>query len=157
MFGKIVTMTTPIHLSWKKADKNPNLRWRALNEFLAFVPKLASAQRVAYLAYSYSWHIEIGGHYDYFSTRRFYDPEVLSALVTVGATEQASILTTVLDAIRAASDLAPQKYSNRFAAGVETADLSEFDEAWGRCTRSVAECLLDYTSKHESDFFEWKP
>jgi hypothetical protein len=153
-------MTAPIQLSRKQAEKNPQVRWEALNGFLAFadLPKLSPAQRIAYLAYAYSSHIQMAGHRDYFSTapQSGYS-EVVSALQAVGAAEQASILAAALQAVQAASERAPEKYSNRFAAGVEFADLTEFDDAWERCARSIPACLLDYVGRHESEFIEWKP
>jgi hypothetical protein len=153
-------MTAPINLSRKKVSRNPRLRWDGLNEFLAFADliKLSLVQRVAYLAYWYSSQIEMGGHHDYFSTQPKCDfSEVVAALRTVGSIEQASILTAALDAVQAASARAPAEYANRFVAGVEFADLIEFDEAFERCTRSVQQCLMDYLDKHESEFIEWKP
>jgi hypothetical protein len=153
-------MTAPIHLSRKKAARSPNVRWDGLNEFLAFadLARLSSLQRVAYLAYWYLSQIEMAGHHDYFSTAPRADHlDVASALRTIGATEQASILTAALEAVHAASARAPEEYSNRFAAGVEFADLTEFDEAFERCTRSVPDCLMDYVGQHESEFFEWSP
>jgi thioredoxin-like negative regulator of GroEL len=153
-------MTAPIHLSRKKAAKNPNVRWEGLNEFLSFadLPSLSSAQRVACLAYGYSSHMEMAGHHDYFATKPQPDySEALSALRAIGAIEQASVLTAALDAVQAASARAPEEYSNRFAAGVEFADLTEFDEAFERCTRSVPDCLMNYVEQHESEFIEWRP
>ncbi len=158
--GIIRAMPALIHLSRKKAAKNPNVRWEGLNEFLSFadLPGLSSAQRVAYLAYGYSSHIEMAGHHDYFSTTPQPDYfEVVSALRAIGAIEQASVLTAALDAVQAASARAPEQYSNRFVAGVEFADLTEFDEMFECCTRSVPDCLMDYVEKHESEFIEWRP
>jgi len=153
-------MTAPIHLSRKKVAKNPRVRWDGLNEFLAFadLTKLSPAQRVAYFAYWYSSHIEMGGHHDYFSSPPKCDySEIVSALQAIGAIEQASVLTSALDAVQTASARAPQEYSNRFVAGVEFADLTEFDETFALCTRSVPDCLVDYVEQHESEFIEWKP
>ena len=159
MLGVIRAMTAPIHLSRKKATRNPNVRWEGLNEFLAFadLAGLLPTQRIAYLSYWYSSHIEMAGHHDYFSTPPKSDySEVVSALRGIGAIEQASVLTAALDAVQAASAQAPEEYSNRFAAGVEFADLTEFDEAFERCARSVPDCLMDYVNKHESEFIEWR-
>ena len=153
-------MPALIHLSRKKAAKNPNVRWEGLNEFLSFtdLPSLSSAQRVAYLAYGYSSHIGMAGHHDYFSTTPQPDySEVASALRAIGAIEQASVLTAALDAVQAASVRAPEQYSNRFVAGVEFADLTEYDEMFERCTRSVPDCLMHYVEQHESEFIEWRP
>jgi len=153
-------MPALIHLSRKKAAKNPNARWEGLNEFLSFadLSSLSSAQRVAYLAYGYFSHIEMAGHHDYFSTTSQSDyPEVISALRAIGAIEQALVLTAALDAVQAASIHAPEQYSNRFAAGAEFADLTEFDERFKACTRLVPNCLMDYLEKHESEFIEWRP
>lgn len=153
-------MPTLIQLSRKKAAKNPNVRWEGLNEFLSFadLSNVSSMQRIAYLAYGYSSHIEMAGHHDYFTTTPQLDfSEVVSALRTIGAIEQASILSAALDAIHAASVDAPDQYSNRFVAGVESANLPQFDEMFERCARSVPDCLLDYVEKHESEFIEWKP
>jgi len=134
---------------------NPDARWERLNEFLASadLTKLTSVQKVVYLADSYAGHIVMAGHEDYFSTTPEADhSEVIAALSAIGATEQASILKAALDAVRAAGERAPKESSNRFLAGVEFADLSEFDEAFKHCARSVPECLLDYMGKHESEF-----
>jgi hypothetical protein len=153
-------MAAPIHPNRKKATRNPNVRWDGLNEFLAFadLTKLSPVQRVAYLAYWYSSHIEMAGHHGYFSTPPKCDySEALSALRAIGAIEQASVLTSALDAVQAASARAPEEYSNRFAAGVEFADLTEFDETFERCTRSVPDCLMDYVEQHEGEFVEWRP
>jgi hypothetical protein len=157
----IHTMAALIHLSRKKATKHPNLRWEKLNEFLTFanLASLSPAQRVAYLAYEYETHIvNIAGHADYFSSRRLPDcSEVVSALGSVGAVEQASILTAALEAVHAASTRAPGRFSDRFIAGIEYADLNEFDDALEQCKRSVPECLMAYLATHEADFIEWKP
>src|SRR2546421_979659 len=121
-------MSALIHLSRKKAAKHPNVRWDGLNEFLAFgdFAELSPTQKVAYLAYWYSSQIEMSGHHGFFSTPPSADfSEVASALRAIGATEQASILTTALDAVHVASARAPDEYSNRFTAGLEFADLSE--------------------------------
>jgi hypothetical protein len=137
-------MTTPIHLSRKKATRNPGVRWDGLNEFLAFadLATLSPVQRVAYLAYWYSSHIEMAGHRDYLRTPcKAGHAEVVAALRAVGAMEQASVLIAALEAVHTASSRAPLEYANRFAAGVEFADLVEFDDAFERCTRSVPQCL----------------
>jgi hypothetical protein len=154
-------MTAPIQLSRKNAIKHPNLLWEKLNEFLTFadLTSLSPPQRIAYLAYDYETHIvRMAGHCDYFSTRRLPDyAEVVFALRSVGAVEQAAILAIALEKVHAASIRAPDEYADRFLAGVESADLIEFDEALARCKRSVPECLVDYLDKHEAEFIEWKP
>jgi hypothetical protein len=136
------------------------MKWEGLNQFLAFadLKNLSSAQRVAYLAYWYSSQIVMAGHHDYFSTppKSEYS-EVASALRTIDATEQASILIAALDAIHVASARAPGNFSNRFAAGVEFADFTQFDDAFDRCTRSIPDCLMDYVQQNETEFIEWKP
>lgn len=154
-------MTAPICLSRKQAAKRRSLRWEKLSEFLAFagLPTLSPVQRVAYLAYEYQTHIiEMAGHHDYFSTCCSPDySEVVSALQSVGAVEQASILTTALEAVYTASERAPREHANRFLAGVEYADFVQFDSAMQQCSRPVPECLMDYLDKHETEFIEWKP
>lgn len=153
-------MTSPIHLSRKKAARNPNAFWESLNDFLALaeIGSLSEVQRAAYLAYWHWSHVRLGGYQDYFSTPPKADnSEVASALRTIGATEMASILSTALDAILAASDRAPGNYSNRFAAGVDVADFTEFEDAFERCSQSFPVCLLNFVAKHESEFVEWKP
>ncbi len=66
MFGIIRSMTAPIHLSRKKATRNPNGRWEGLNDFLAFaeIATLSDVQRVAYLAYWHWSHVKMGGYQD---------------------------------------------------------------------------------------------
>jgi hypothetical protein len=153
-------MTAPIQLSRKKATRSPGVRWDGLNKFLAFadLTTLSPVQRVAYLAYWYSSHIEMAGHRDFFLAPCKADhSEMVAALQAVGAMEQASVLSAALEAVHAASTRAPAEYANRFVAGVEFADLVEFDDAFERCTRSVPQCLMDYLDKHETQFIEWRP
>ena len=83
--------------------------------------------------------------------------EVLAALRAIGASELATILAAARSAVSAASSRAPEEYADRYLAGVEFADFEEFDQAFDRCSRPVAACLIDYVDKHESDFIEWKP
>ena len=102
---------------------------------------LSPVRRVAYLAYWYFSHIEMAGHRDYFLTSKADHSEVIAALRAVGAMEQASVLSAALEAVHDASSRAPAEYGNRFAAGVEFADLAEFDDAFERCTHPVPQCL----------------
>jgi hypothetical protein len=153
-------MSALIHLSRKKVTGNPGVRWDGLNEFLAFanLTTLSPVQRVAYLAYWYSSHIQMAGHRDYFLTpSKAGHSEVIAALCAVGAAEQASVLSAALEAVHSASSRAPAEYEDRFAAGVEFADLVEFDDAFESCTCSVRQCLMEYLDKHESEFIEWRP
>ncbi len=149
-----------IHLSRTKVDHNQGALWEAINEFFAFadVAKLEPVHRIAYLAYDYSSAMEMGGHYDYFiaSPQRDYS-EVVSALQAVGANEQAGVLERAVAAVLSASKRVPDIYSDRFIAGIEFADLNEFDEACERCNRPVRLCLLEYVAGHEKVFIEWNP
>ena len=152
-------MTAPIQLSRKKAAKHPSVRWHALNEFCvsAHVTNLTPVQRVACLAYWYMSGVEMGGHHDYFSQTPHPDSdEVAAALRYVGAIEQASILVAAHKAVTMASGRAPAEHVDRYLAGVEFADLVNVDEAFDRCTRPIATCLVDYLDKHENEFIEWK-
>ena len=153
-------MTAPIQLSRKKAAKKPDVRWEALNQFCAFAEpaSLTPVQRAAHAAYWYASLVEAGGHHEYFAhvPRPDHD-EVLAALRAIGASELATILAAARSAVSAASSRAPEEYADRYLAGVEFADFDEFDQAFERCSRPVAACLIDYVDKHESDFIEWKP
>jgi hypothetical protein len=152
------SVTAPIQLSRKKAAKNPGVRWEGLNEFLAFADfkQLSPAQRAAWLAYWYASQVAMAGHQEYFrSPRRADGGEVEAALRAIGATEQAAILAAAFSAIRAAEARAPKGCFEGFVAGVEIADLTGFDEAFDHCKRSVPDCLLDYTSRHEREFIKW--
>lgn len=153
-------MTAPIHLSRKKAARNRNVIWEGLNDFLAFtdLKTLSGVQRIASLAYWHWSHVRLGGYHDYFSTPPKADySEVASALRAVGATEMASVLDAALAAVQAASTRAPDSYANRFAAGVDFADFTEFEDAFDRCAESFPGSLLDFVEKHEMEFIEWKP
>jgi uncharacterized protein DUF4375 len=153
-------MISPIRLSRRKAVRNPRLRWHALSEFLASADpmELSAVQTAAQLAYWYSTHIEAAGHEDYFSTRSRADcSQVVLALRFVGATEQASVLSAALKAVDAAGSGVAAEYDDPFLAGVELADLEEFDEAFELCARSVPDCLIEYLDKNEPEFIDWKP
>ena len=153
-------MMAPIQLSREKAAKDPGVRWDAMNEFCAFadLKDLTPVQRVACLACDYSSTVTMADHHEYFSRMPHPDhDEVTAALRAIGATEQAAILSAARSAVAAASRRAPEEYENRYLAGVEFADLIEFDESFERCATSIPACLMDYLDKHESEFIEWKP
>lgn len=97
----------------------------------------------------------MAGHTGYFSSTAGTDYlQIITALNEIGAVEQASILTAATAAIRDAIARLPDKYLNRFLAGIEFADLTEFDDAAERCQRSIPACLLDYVARHENEFLE---
>jgi hypothetical protein len=151
-------MTLPIQLSRGEAAKHPGARRDALNEFFAFVQPadLSPVQRVAWLVYCYSTRVEMGGHYEYFSSAPAPDPdETVAALRAAGAMDQASILAGAYRAVTIAGGRAPGHYSNRYFAGVEYTDFEEFDEAFESCLRPISECLTAYLDAHESEFIAW--
>lgn len=153
-------MAIRFKFSRKKAEKHPGARWDALNEFLAFadITDLTPMQRVAYLAYWYSSTVLAGGHREYFLNSNYAcGDETVAALRTIGATAQADILVAAKRAVRNAMHRAPQQYENRFLAGVEFADLTEFDDALEQCSPSIPDVLMDYLDKHDTEFIEWKP
>lgn len=152
-------MAALTQLSRKKAAKHPRMRWDALNEFCTSDhASMTPVQRVAYLAYWYASRVEMAGHHEHFTSIGPSDHEATrAALGTIGATEQASILAAAHDAVMVAAGQAPQEYAHRYLAGVEFADLTEFDEAFGRCERSILACLMDYLDTHEGEFIEWIP
>ncbi len=153
-------MANLIKFSRKKAAKHPGALWDALDEFLAFanINDLTPVQRVAHLAEAYSRAVFVTGHREYFLNS---DPtcldETVAALRTIGVTPQADILTAAMREVSNARDCAPAQYENRQLAGIEFADLTEFDNAFERCTRSVDDALTEYYAKHESEFVDWKP
>ena len=151
-------MTNLIQLSRKKVGNRSEKVWEALNEFLAFSEPqhLSPAQKAAALAYEYASSIESGGHDHYFSLVPQPDHhEVISALRLINAAEQASILSAALEAIRLAGRQAPQIYAKVWAAGVDRADLEEFDLAFGHCKKTVPQCLVDHVLSHDAAFIEW--
>jgi hypothetical protein len=160
LFAITLRVTPPIQLSRKKAAKKPGVRWDALNQFCAFAEpaSLTPVQRVAHSAYWYASLVEAGGHHEYFAhvPRPDHD-QVLAALQTVGACDQAAILVAARGAVAVASSRAPEEYADKYVAGVEFADFEEFDQAFEHCSRPVSACLMDYVDKHESDFIEWRP
>ncbi len=153
-------MANLIKFSRKKAAKHPGALWDALSEFLAFanINDLTPVQRVAHLAEAYSSAVLVTGHREFFLNS---DPtcldETVVALRTIGVTPQADILAAAMREVSNARDRAPERYENRQLAGVEFADLTEFDDAFERCPRSVADALMEYFAKHESKFVDWKP
>ncbi len=153
-------MSAPVQLSRKKVAKNPNLRWDALNQFCAFAEPadLTPVQKAAWLTYWYDSLVETAGHAEYFAhlPRPNHD-EVLAALRTVGASDQAAILAAARDAVTSAATRAPDQYSDRYLAGVDYTDFEPFDQAFQRCPRPVTACLMDYLDKHETDFIQWLP
>jgi len=153
-------MTVLFKFSRKKAAKHPEARWDALNEFLAFadITDLTPVQRVAYLAYWYSSIILAAGHREYFLNSKYsYHAETVAALRTIGTMAHADTLVAAQRAVSIASERAPEEYEDRHLAGVEFADLFEFDEAIERCNPSVPDALMGYLDKHEAEFIDWKP
>ena len=109
---------------------------------------LTPIQRVAHLAYWYMSEVYNGGHDQFVSNHSELDHhEVVRALESVGATEQAGILGDFLRTISATSHL-------EHDAGI---DSSRHDAAFGSCKRSIEACLEDYLDKHETEFIEWTP
>lgn len=153
-------MTAPVQLRRKKVANTPAARWDALNQFCAFAEpaSLTPVQKVAHLTYWYASLVDTGGHHEYFAhVPRPNHNNVLAALRAVGASEQAVILAAAWRAIDLAGTRAPQRYADRYLAGVDYADFEEFDRAFERCTRSISACLMDYLDQHEAEFIQWKP
>ena len=151
-------MSAPIRISQEKAA-SPKARWDALSDFCAFaeIDDLTPVQRMAYLAYWYSGLIIMGGHREYFLHSLYArHPAIVAALRAIGAYEQAEILVKADKLVKAARDQAPEYYENRHLAGVEFADLTESDDAFERCARSIRQSLMAYLDKNEREFIEYK-
>lgn len=152
-------MSEPTRISRRKATRHPGRRLEAFSEFCTFadLKDLTPVQRIAWLAFDYASAVENNDHYQYFLERRELDPaEVISALRTVGAAEQADILTAAHRALVDAAERGPQN-GDMYLTGVDRADFTEFDDAFARCPRPVFACLAEYLDRHESDFIEWTP
>jgi hypothetical protein len=131
-----------------------------VNEFLAFadITDLAPMHRVAYPACWYSSTVLAGGHPDYVLNSNFdCGDETVAALRTMGAKAQADILVAAKRAVSEAMHRAPQQDANRFLAGVESADLTEFDDALEPCRPSIPDGLRENLDSHDTGFIEWKP
>lgn len=152
------SMAYRIKLSRKKVAKNPQLLWNGFNEFCAFatIEIFTPMQRIAYLAYSYSSMMLMADHREYFLSPDYsYYDEIVAALRTIGATEQADILVAAYQALQ--NTTVPGLFENRHVAAVELADLTEFDDAFEHCARPIPNALMDFVLQHESEFVEWAP
>ena len=152
-------MTQLIQLSQADVAQNNARLWEALNGFFAFteLDDLSPEQRAAGLAYDYAGSMGIGGHAHYFSLVPPPDyTEVIAALSVIKAVEQATILTEALEAVRRAAEQAPSQFANRFAAGIDRADLDLFDQSFALCKRTIPECLVEYVDRHQRDFIQWR-
>jgi hypothetical protein len=152
-------MTHLIQLSRANVAQQNARLWEALNEFFAFTElnDLSPAQRAPGLAYDYAGSMGIGGHAHYFSLIPHPEyAEVIAALSAIRAVEQATILSAALDAVHRAGEQVPAQFTNRFAAGVDRADLEQFDQLFAMCKKTIPECLVDYVDSHQGDFIQWR-
>ena len=124
---------------------------------LSDIRELTPVQQMAHLAFWYMSAVYNGGHYQYLVNKREFDhQQVVEALQVIGATEQASILSDVIEAVRAMPIGCPQNVEE-YLSTEKIANLSEFDSRFYDCQRSIEACLQDYLDKHEAEFIEWIP
>src|SRR6266446_587366 len=147
-------MATPKKVSRRDFAEFAGVRWNAMIELcgLSKIDSLSPIQRAAHLAYWYMSEVYNGGHFQYFVNQSVLNhSEVISALRAVGATEQASVLAKAVRAPAIRSIRFPQT-AQAYLRAEQEADLSEFDKAFGRCSRKIETCLQDFLDKHESEF-----
>lgn len=153
-------MTDPFQkVSRKEFNAFARVRWNAMNDICALsdIRELTPVQRVAHLAYWYMSEVYNGGHPQYLVNRREFDHgEVIRALQTIGASEQASILAEVLSAVGTKTMDVPRNVEEYFSSE-KASNLSGFDTRFYGSRQGIEACLQDYLDKHESDFIEWIP
>jgi hypothetical protein len=134
--------------------KNTSVPWHIINEMCAFsdIENLNPVQRIAYLSYWYMTAVEMGGHLHYFTDRINFDQqEVIRALQTIGANEQASLLAKAVATV-AANGGDALKGAENYELRLQAIDLTQFDDSFDRCQKKIPECLLAYAESHRRDF-----
>ena len=157
--GVITRMATPTKVSRKAFEEFNGIRWNTMNDMMSLsdIRDLTPTQRAAHLAYWYMSEVYNGGHEQFISNHADLDHfEVVQALETVGAAEQAGILRDFLSAVTASSSGARRTVSDYLEQGPGI-DSSQHDAAFAKCKRTVETCLEDFLDKHESEFIEWTP
>ncbi|MBL9139085.1 MAG: DUF4375 domain-containing protein [Verrucomicrobiales bacterium] len=152
-------MASPTKVSRKAFEGFAGVRWNAMNDMMALsdIRDLTPIQRAAHLAWWYMSEAYNGGHEQFISNHADLDHlEVVQALETVGAIEQAGILRDFLAAVTADPSGARRTVLDYLEHGPGV-DSSRHDAAFGNCMHSVESCLEDYLDKHERDFIEWTP
>ena len=153
-------MVAPKRVSKEEFRKFPGVRWNGMNDICALSEQrdLNPVQTVAYRAYWYMSEVENGGHFQYFVNRMDFDHQVvLKALRDIGAAEHAAILESALSKVAAGAKLELPRTVKDYLASEDERDLSEFDEAFFACNKSINDFLEDYLDRYESDFIEWVP
>ncbi len=152
-------MANPTKVSRKAFEEFDGVRWNAMNDMMSLsdIRDLTPIQRAAHLAYWYMSEVYNGGHEQFISNHADLDHfEVVRALETIGAVEQAGILRDFLSAVTASPSGAQRTVLDYLEHGPGI-DSSRHDAVFGSCKRSVETCLEDYLDKHESEFIEWTP
>jgi hypothetical protein len=151
-------MANPIQVNKAEFEKFPGARWNAMIEICSMmdIRDLTPVQRVAHLAFWYMSEVYNGGHYQYFVNKSGINHrEVIAALQTIGAGEQASILSNACNTIGTNRLEMPQDVEE-YLSNEKAIDLSDFDTQFYNSQRSIETCLQGYLDKHESEFVEWK-
>ncbi len=152
-------MASPTEVSRKAFEEFDGIRWNTMNDMLSQseISDLTPIQRAAHLAYWYMSEVYNGGHEQFLSNHADFDHfEVVRALESVSAAEQAGILADMLRLVAVGPDGAPRTVLEYLEHG-PSIDSSRHDAAFGGCKKSVESCLEDYLNKHESAFIEWIP
>jgi hypothetical protein len=95
-------LASPTKVSRKAFEEFDGVRWNAMNDMMSLsdIQDLTPIQRAAHLAYWYMSEVYNGGHEQFISNHADLDHfEVILALETVGAAEQAGILRDFLNAV----------------------------------------------------------
>lgn len=125
-------MATPRTVSRSQPDPFYSLPWNAMVDLCAVEPldKCTPVQRIAALAFWYMSEVNNGGHFQYFVNKaKFPHEEVIAALIALGATHSASVLTSVLQQLGGTLPPFPESVEE-YLLSQERFDLGEYDEAF---------------------------
>lgn len=139
------------------AQRDPNLVWNKFVHLLAFseAGELDPAQRPAHLAFCYDSEVQNGGHQQYFEncpTELVGD--TISALVTLGASQQAAVL-------KSASDRWMSKHRGKPTTAAEYVEESldmeflDLDATYYALSPSITDLLERFLESNRGSFVDF--
>ena len=140
-----------------KPTMQPHERWTAYVSLIAIedYDSLSSIQRAAHLVFADESEVQNGGHLQYFlnsAGRRATD--AIAALKTLGALDQAEILSNAVSRWQAtdrAIPTTPEEYVEQALEG----DFEDLDLRFYSCSPEINFFLERYLDQHETEFIDY--
>lgn len=149
-------MVRPVRISEAALKKEPHLAWNAFINLIAMsdYEGLSEVQRVAHLVFWYESEVQNGGHLQYFEDRGpSHLDETVSALKTVGATEQAAILAGAIEQLQAKARR-PIRSVKEFVSRALEGEHDKYDRRFYACERPLTGNLEEYLERNFEEFIQ---